>query len=254
MMAVANALNPNGAIDEFKTQAASSIARFNDLIAAIGNNDASLELRRGLAGDAAFKLGTLWEIFQHKWHIATISRRPGVLRQRVQGELDEALKKGPAAHIIKSLAPVALTVPNRLRVAEIESLIDPDGYNLSFNDCEVWARRASTDLDPAYANLVRAIVGDATNASLIALVKAARNALAHSSAGSMQTLNDAARVQPTAGGNGLVGQSNAALARDGNRIRDIGTYLYAWVHTAQTRRIHILHQRLPEIAERLRLP
>jgi hypothetical protein len=250
---VANALNPNRVLDEFKQETVSSIERFDQLIHAIGSNGASLGLRRALAGDAVFKLGTLWEVFQHKWHVASVSRSPFVLRTRIQNELDDALRKGPAAHILTSLKPEALAVPARLKVAEIERLLDPDGYNLSFKDCEVWARRADADLDPRHADLVRAIVQDAEAATLVALLKALRNALAHSSAGSMKTFNSAARRRPTNGGYGLVGQGNAALVRDSNRVRDVGTYLYAWVHGSQRRRIHLLHSRIAEVAERLRL-
>lgn len=250
-----NALNPNSVLDDFLARAAASLDRYAalDQLVAAASGTHSLTLRRGLAADTVFRLGTEWEIFQHRWHIAAISRRQSVYRTLVQDQLTRGIDKGAVGHIISAVAPEAATLPQRLTGAQIEGLVDSEGYNLSFKDCEVWAATAVKHLDPHYASRVQAVVGDAEASSPVDLLKAVRNALAHSSVASLGRLNACAKKRTQAGSVGLAGAANDGLVRDGRSIRDVPTYVQAWIPVAQTRRVVILHDRISVVAESLRV-
>jgi hypothetical protein len=252
---MARTANPNDVLDQFVATAESARQRFLQLYSTLSASDAStLSLRKSLTSDLAFRVGTEWELFQHRWHLAAISRRPAVFVAATQKILDEALRKGEARAILDALWSGATTVPKGLTIEQIDDLIDPDGYNVTFKDGEAWAAKAAAHLEGAYADAVRSIVSNPEDESLVALLKAARNVIAHKSKNSLQELNLRVRSRPPGESIGLVGAANAPLLRDGGaRVRDVETYLHSWSYAAQSRRVSVLTRRILEVAEQLRM-
>lgn len=248
-------LNPNDVVDEFIATVDSARTRYLDIYSILGSSEgARLDLRKSLTSDLAFRVGTEWELFQHRWHIASISKKPATFVAATQKTLDEALRKGEARSILDVLWSNATLVPQRLSVEQIDELIDPDGYNVTFKDGEAWAAKAGSHLAVEYADAVRGIVTSPEDDSLVALLKAVRNVVAHKSTNSLRELNRHVRTRPAGEQVGLVGSANAPLLRDGSaRVRDVQTYLHGWNNAARARRVTVLTTRIVEIAKHLRV-
>jgi hypothetical protein len=251
---VVRTLNPDAVVDQFINGVGAARDRYLAIYEVLARAEGTdLTLRKSLTADFAFRVGTEWELFQHRWHLAAISKRPATFVSLVQKRLDVGLEKGEARHILETLWADVTTVHRRLSVDQIDALIDPDGYNVTFKDGQAWAAEAGKHLDPHHADLVRNIVSDPQNESLVALVKAVRNAIAHNSANSLDLLNSHIRSRPVGERGGLVGAINAPLLRDGSvRVRDVPTYLHGWSAAARSRRVTYMATRIVEVAELLR--
>jgi len=248
-------LNPNDVVDQFAATVGEARDRYLDMYAILESSPSpKLSLRKSLTTDLAFRVGTEWELFQHRWHLASISNSPAAFVAWAQAELDAGLAKGPARHILDTLWEDATTVPPRLSVEQIDALIDPDGYNVTFKDGEAWAAKAQLHLAPKHAALVCALVSTPEDESLVALLKAVRNAIAHNSSNGLALLNRHVRSRPVGERVGLIGSANTPLLRDGaGQIRDIPTYLHKWSMGAHARRVTVLTTRIVNVASRLRI-
>ncbi len=244
----------NKVINDFQATMSAATERFlllHDVVTGSGNERS---LRKGISTDLAFRLGCEWELFQHRWHLAAISRMPSIFVALKQFELDGALKKSNARHLIEAVSPGATSLPNRLTVEQIDALIDPDGYNVTFKDSESWAAESGQHLDKSHADLVRSIVGDPEDECVLTLLRAVRNVIAHQSSGSRTFLNDC--IGPRQGGRGLgiVGSKNQGLQRDRTtEVKDVATYLLATRPGAKRKRVLLLVDRAMEISEKLRI-
>ncbi len=242
----------NRYLGEFLKQVKDGLDQFNKVDAILDENSVQVGLRKSVAEDAAFRLGALWEVFQGRWHVAAISRDPVKFVSETRSRLEDRLKD-EIRSIVLAINPEALTVPNRPKMAQIEAVLDPNGYNLTFIDAEAWMKSSSRYHSSTYQNLVKGIVGDAESASLLDLLKKLRNLLAHGSTGSKVAFNRACRARPTGGKEGLTGVSNTSLMRDQRDVRDVGVYLRARVGPDNERRVAILHRRVMDVAGKLRL-
>ena len=250
-----NTLNPNSVVDQFINTVDSAHARYLEMYSILAaSNLGRLELRKSLTSDLAFRVGTEWELFQHRWHIASISKKPSTFVATIQKDLNDALRKSQAKHILDTLWSNATTIPRRLSAEQIDALIDPDGYNVTFKDGEAWAAKAGLHLAAAHADAVRRVVSSPEDESLVALLKAVRNVIAHNSTSSLEEFNRHVRSRPAGERVGLVGSSNAPLLRDGAaRVRDVPTYLHGRGNAASPRRVTVLTTRIMRVAQRLRI-
>lgn len=250
-------LNPDRVIDDFLKRLREAQDRYEEVYRAVGesNSPKNLSLRKGLTTDLAFRIGTEWELFQHRWHIAAISKRPARFVQLQRDALESALKKNPEArHIINSVSPSLVSIPSRLNVEQIDALIDPDGYNVTFSDPEGWAEKAAKHLSPDYARKVHEIVGDPEAQCVLVLAKAVRNVIAHGSNLSRGEFNKAVRKAEDSRSSGLKGARNEPLSRGGERdVSDPAVYLHAWIADHSMRRVGYLAARLNTIADQLRM-
>jgi len=248
-----NTLNPNNVLSEFLQRHDDSVQRYNDLYSTVGGNG-RLDLRRGLTTDLSFRLGTEWELFQHRWHIAAISKRPKKFIAATQLEMNDALKKASVKQLLEAIRPGSTTMPSQLTAERIEAILDPTGFNVTFSTQESWAKAASDQLDPLFADRVRAIVGSPEDSCVLDLLRSLRNVIAHASTSSMNVLNDTVRERGTSDTIGLAGETNTSLVRTGSkRIADAASYLHTWNDVTGMRRIGFLAYRVRAIAERLRV-
>lgn len=252
-------LSPDRELDTFRKRASDSYRRYVELYEAVGASSSATDLRRGLATDAAFRLGTEWESLQHRWHIAAISVRPHrlieqhltMVSKRVSS-LDEATRDVFGV----SVTPSKKTSLTR---AEIESLVNDDGKNVTFRDSAEWAKKSAGVLAGTCNARIKTITQDETQSSLLDLLKALRNAIAHGSTNATGLLTH--NVRPRGDGLvGLVGAQNEPFVIRKSSPRDLGKYLHAWTHDPQTDRLKaegsrmtLLHRRVLAISENLRL-
>lgn len=250
-------LNPDRVIDDFQNRLTDAEDRYQEVYSAVGGSSTAkhLPLRKGLTTDLAFRIGTEWELFQHRWHIAAISKQPARFAQLQQEVLDTALKKNSdVRHILNSISPNATTVPARLKVEQIDALIDPDGFNVTFSDPKAWADKAAKHLSAEYAQKVLGVVSDPEAHCVLILAKAVRNVIAHGSSLSRGEFNRAVRTARDLRSPGLKGARNEPLSRAGERdIADPAVYLHAWINDHGMRRVGYLAARLRTIADQLRI-
>jgi hypothetical protein len=250
-------IHPDFIIDDFQKRLDDSAVRYDAVYKAVANARPKdqLRLRKGLTTDFAFRIGTEWELFQHRWHVASIARSPEVFIRQQQQTLDLFLAKNTAArHILLTLHPDAVQIPSRLTLGTVDALIDPDGYNVTFKDPASWANMTANHLSEEYAAKVKTVVSDRELNCVLVLVKTLRNVLAHGSTASLADLNSAVLMTEGDKGRGLVGDVNRPLARAGTKkIQEPAVYLHAWLHAYELRRVGYLSRRIMAASEALRI-
>lgn len=124
-----------------------------------------------------------------------------------------------------------------VRVDELETIVDPTGWNLTFKDADTMKGRATEWLAPQYAQRI----GNLTthDERLIDTAKSIRDFIAHGSPSSKDRMNsNLATVSQ--------GPQNAGLNRGAQNIHSLGAYLKAVMNGR--RRILIYANRLRDIA------
>ena len=245
--------DPNRYLDNFKYQVKNAKDRYQRLEQSLDSSHESNDTKKGVAEDSAFRLGVLWETFQGDWFVAAISRNSSAFVGEMQGQLHKAVSDKWARDVIEMKSPGALTIPNRPTLHQIEKMLDPQGFNITFTDHAQWLRSAKRYLVGEHLAAVSRVAGDTESTSLLHLVKKMRNHLAHASTGSKEEFNKAARTRSTGERIGLTGSANNALTRDDRGVADLGKYLRAKVEQNGPRRLEILHERIVQIAEFLRV-
>ena len=125
-------------------------------------------------------------------------------------------------------------------VADLEDIIDPNGWNLTFRSAEVIREKACEWLSPAHRGRIQSLTP--SDEDLIDTARAIRDFIAHRSLGSKNRMNQQLQIVERHG-------RNPNLRRGRNAIQDEGVYLKA-VFGGQ-RRIAVYASRLQDIAGRL---
>ncbi|WP_263120720.1 hypothetical protein [Cellulomonas sp. RIT-PI-Y] len=248
---MARTLEPSNVVVDFVTRVKDAKSRSDVEYNSIPTTDPKkLTRQRGLVCDLAFRLGGEWEIFQHRWHIAVISKAPSRFVSSLQSDLDAAIAALPGRGIVPGLSSFQPKYPKRLPSDTIESLLDTSGRNITFPSVDRWKTAASRDFTSTYSSRVARIANTPEDACVLELLKAVRNFLAHGSKQSRATLNACIASRPASSqGPGLVGPSNAGLARGGVKsVRDVGVYLQGRAAQGMPRRMTVLTDRLEAIA------
>lgn len=250
---MAKTANPNRYLDKFQEQLNDGVDRHRRLETALDKADETNETKKGIAEDSAFRLGILWETFQGDWFLASISREPAAFTGSIQDKLNSTLQDRWARRVIELMTPGALALPKQPTLQQIERTLDPQGYNLTFVDSKDWRKKSEEYLSGDFAKVALKISDDQEAASLLHLVKKMRNHLAHSSSGSKDEFNKAAKARTPNGRVGLTGPKNIDLKRDDRGVSDLGKYLRVRPQQNGPRRIEILHNKLSEVSELLRV-
>lgn len=261
-------LEPDTVLERFLERTTDSFDRYTNLYEAVKYDRTTLRLRQGLTADVAFRLASDWEIFQHEWYIAAISKKPTKFRQRVQTDMEAKLEKmslRPQLEALEVLQPGSPIWTGALSGEQIAALADPSGYNVTFASNRAWLKESAINLDSVFVDKVRSIASKPEHACVLDVLRALRNVIAHGSSGSVRRLNACIAPRPkgklnsAGGGNdeepvGLVGAANSFLLRPGGRkIQSVPRYLHGDVEASgKTRRVTLLIGRIEEIAEMLR--
>lgn len=127
-----------------------------------------------------------------------------------------------------------------IKVTDLEGVVDPTGWNLTFKDGDTIKERAQEWLAPAHADRINALTEH--DLRVIDTAKSIRNFLAHGSPSSKVRMNDALSEVSR-------GHHNQYLGRGAQLVHNVGAYLKA-VFAGQ-RRITIYADRLNDIAGRM---
>jgi len=177
-----------------------------------------------LATTSFLALFVTFERFLSDLFLAYLNRDCSVYQAHLVSRLNDSIesKFGPGVSSLVSLRTKA-----HVSVDELEDIVDPDGWNLTFQTVDSLKAAAGNWLPPAFANRVKSI--NAGEGRLIDTARVVRNFIAHQSAGSKQRMNDALSTVE-------VGGHNRHLGRGQREVHGVGSYLKA-SHAGQ-RRIH----------------
>lgn len=248
---VTNTKNPERIVDSFIARLQGALEEYHLLRIGInGVGDGMRRLEKIIATDFAFRLCIEWEWFRHSWHLAAINKNSTNFVKKRNAEIRDSLIKSPALQIALGVQnPQSIRLPSRLNMAQLEAISDPSGKNLTFANVSDWKTAAERDLDGKYAKSVKGIAASEGDATFLELVSAIRNHLAHNSDSSLNHLNQVARFDLRSS-KGLKGTVNKTLARDRNRVIDVGAYLVS-KGSPKRQRVEIVCQRLIAIARKL---
>jgi hypothetical protein len=92
-------MSPNQVIADLLATAQASFDRYTALYSAVEMTGNDPALRKGLTVDLTFDFATERELFQHRWHLAAVSKRPSVFISWAQTSIDDGLKKTQVGHL-----------------------------------------------------------------------------------------------------------------------------------------------------------
>lgn len=248
-----NTLNPNKVLDEFITRVRAAEQRHANIQSALAATSSLRRDQKGATIDFIFRVGGEFELFQHNWTIATISKKPSRFVSRLNRELADEVKKLPGRTYVTALGSLSLSYPRRPTAVQIEALLDKSGQNVTFKNVKAWRSSAARDLAPPYIGKLARIAQNDEDVWPLDLLKSVRNTIAHGSARSKEDLNDRLSPYSTANKKGCTGLLNEPLKRTGTtKVRDVSTYLYAAVPGG--RRVDVLVDRVIDVVDKLRTP
>ncbi len=135
-----------------------------------------------------------------------------------------------------------LDAPKHIKIQDLENLVDPTGWNLTFKSVAVLQSKFAAWVSPALGAGVAGLVP--SDIKLIDTARAIRNFTAHKSDGSKQIMNGMLLTVSTG-----AACPNASLLRGNHEIHDVGAYLKSVV--GGQRRVVTYIERLRLIAATL---
>jgi hypothetical protein len=208
----------------FATEVDEILATFDRLATAAKGSSAGKRDISTLATNTFLALYVTFERFLSDLMLAYLNRDfstyQALLVQRVAASIKDKFGVG-----VGSL--VSLQSKRHVRVSELEGIVDPDGWNLTFSSVQKLKDTARDWLVPASAGRISTI--STHEARLIQTARAVRDFIAHGSPASRATMNTLlATVEQ--------GAHNRYLGRGTKDVQSVGVYLKAVL--AGERRLH----------------
>jgi hypothetical protein len=190
-----------------------------------------------LASTTFLSMFVAFERFLSDLFLAYLNRDFSGYQADLQGRIEQSIRErfGDWASARNRLDPV-----KHVAVAQLEEIVDPSGFNLTFRDAAALKAKARQWLAPQYANRIVGL--SAHDDRLIDTARALRDFIAHQSPGAKDVMN--ARLATITQGN-----YNRYLGRGVHEVHSVGAYLKAVFDGS--RRIGLYADRLRVIAQAL---
>lgn len=255
---MARTKNPNDSIAAFTADVQAAKSRHATIQSALDAAGASGADKKGATADYIFRIGGEFELFQHNWHIAAISRKPSTFVALLNQAAATKIQTLQGYSLFPKLASSAPTYPTWPTAEQIEKLLDESERNVTFKNVAEWKKQAGRQLDPAFSSKVAQIAQSLQDAWALDFLKSARNLIAHNSTASKDDLNE--RLVPynaSANPKGITGTANIKLNRGTTngvptKVGDVSVYLHA-VQGGE-RRADVLADRVVAIVNKLQVP
>lgn len=217
-------ISPNGVKDDFRKQLA-ALLKFHDVgVKGLATeSDQSTFVEHSLLAAAV-----IWEGFVSDMFIAYINGDAARFKQHLQASFEEHMKAGATPKRVFDTFG-KLELPGHLTKAQVQSLADGVGNNITFPNFGELEDRAGTWLSAAHASKFTALT--AQQKATVNAVIALRNHIAHRSKRSLDAMNDAlakGALHPT------------GLKRLDNRFHNVGAWLKAKPVGLQTTRFSLI--------------
>lgn len=180
-----------------------------------------------------------FEVFLSDLLLAYMNRDFSTYQASLQTEIQKLVKSKLG---IGASSMTKLDAPKHIKAQDLESLIDPTGWNLTFKSVDILQSTYAAWVSPALGAGVAGLA--LSDTKLIDTARAIRNFTAHKSTGSKKIMNDMLVTISTG-----VTCPNAPLPRGNHEIHDVGAYLKSVV--GGQRRVVTYIERLRAIAATL---
>lgn len=208
-------VDPAGVRADFDAFANERLAHFSRLEGALAKTSHEKRDLSILAETALHSTYVAFEVFVSDLLLAYINRNVSTYRASVQADIQKVVKPKLGAGVA---GRATFQLPKHINLHDLESTIDPTGWNLTFKSVAVMQTKFADWVDPALGGGVAALNGPDTR--LIDAARSIRNFTAHNSAGSKTIMNDMLFNVSTG-----AACPNASLSRGVHEINDVGAYL-----------------------------
>jgi hypothetical protein len=203
---------------------ADAVKAVRDSFDEVAQSGVSQATKKLVAEQALLAAAVLWEGFLSDLVVAFVNRKPTKFVAHIEAQVSITSKDPLAKRALHILAPKA--VKAHLNVEEVRGILDDKERNLTFDEVAKMKETAGKLLEPTDAAGFLAL--EAADEAAVAASNALRNFLAHRSASSRTTLQDA-----------LASASlQADLRRGPNKVYDVGAYLLATPPAGAPVRLH----------------
>lgn len=236
-------MDPKSVVDDFCDQVDETMQFFRRAEIALvstlqGKGDISI-----LAENTFLRLAVAFEVFVSDLFLAYLNRNSSQFERAKEMDMRQSLRDNPKFTELLEKR-MYYTPLKHIKVNDLQGLIDPEEYNVTFGNAEKMKARAQSWLYPAHASLFASITSD--DELVINAVKRIRNHIAHRSQGSQKQMKDS--ILAIGGGNS---GDNKNLGRGASGSQSVGSFLKA--SFGGERRVKLYAVRLKEIARKLRL-
>lgn len=180
-----------------------------------------------------------FEVFLSDLMLAYINRDFSVYQESLTRRINASVS---SKFGIGAAARTNFAVSRHIKIQDLEQLIDPTGWNLTFKDVSELQSKFADWVVPAYGAGVSTL--SESDKRLIDTARAIRNFIAHRSEGSKRIMND--KLLTVSSGPMC---PNLSLPRGNHEINDVGAYLKA--NSGGQRRLITFMERLKNIAASL---
>lgn len=209
---------------DFDSTASAIIAHFDRLADALTNTPNKEGDISQLATQSFLSLFVAFERFLSDLILAYLNRDYSVYQAYLVNRVNSSVGE-KFGDRVKSL--ITIQTRKHIPVADIEGIVDPNGWNLTFVTMEKLKSSAKAWLAPEHAENIGSI--SLHEARLIDTSRAIRDFIAHQSSGSKLRMNECLSTIE-------MGGHNRHLGRGANEVHSVGSYLKAVL--AGQRRLH----------------
>lgn len=230
-------VDPADVLADFEQASAQVVDHFDRIAVALSGNATREGNISQLATESFLALFVAFERFTSDLLLAYLNRDFSQYQKDLAFRLTASVKDKFGTGVS---ARVELKTKKHVSVAELEQIVDPTGWNLTFTSVEKLKDYAQRVLAPNHRGRIQSIT--ASEARLIDTARSIRDFIAHQSPGSKQRMNEALATVETAA-------HNRHLGRQGNQVQSVGPYLKS--APAGQRRLHRYAQGLLAVANHM---
>jgi hypothetical protein len=166
--------------------------------------------------------------------LAYLNRDFSTYEQRLIGRVTDSVRDKFGAGVV---ALVTIRPKGHVRMDELQGIVDPNGFNLTFSSVDRLKDTASQWLTAAHVSRIKSITQH--EGRLMDTARSIRDFIAHRSAAARATMNNALSTIQS-------GTHNRNLGRGPNEVHSVGSYLKA--EFSGRRRLHLYADGLKNIA------
>lgn len=230
-------LRPNDVIADFSSQAEELVQYFGRVTKALKGTANELADKSALAEQTFLNAATAFECFLSDLFVAFLNRDASQYQDEVFRRITESVKEKQGEWHSQRLS---FSKAKHIRASDVITLLDPNGWNVTFKSAALLKTRATEWLIDSFATRITGLSTD--DEQVIDTTKAIRDFIAHRSKSAKVRMNEALEK---------AGESMAitCLGRGDHQIEHVGAFLRAECGGAT--RLQLYVERLKDIAHRL---
>jgi hypothetical protein len=202
-------INPSDICDDFRTEISDLESFLTDSIEV-----AASSRKKSILAELVFHRGYVAvEAFLSAWFVGAINRDSSQFLTHRSNAVQQSLS---AKFSTWDVSHLTYSPPAHISVADLKKLLDPDGWNITFNSFDNLKNKCADLLVPLYRAKVNGV--SSQRGKIIDAAKSIRNCIAHQSRSSFTEMNSLVGSLPNAG---VAGNLRTSV----NSITNVGSHL-----------------------------